>query len=61
MENALLFILAQLRNWRAGSVVAVIGSTWNQEPVSTDHTLGQKESILTALEAIELLYEKDNV
>jgi uridine phosphorylase len=59
MECSVLFVLAQLRKWRAGSVVAVIGSTWEESPISLNHKSGQTEAIQCALEAMKVLSEKD--
>lgn len=59
MECSVLFVLSQIRKWRAGSILAVIGSTWEESPISSDHSSGQKEAILTALEAIKILAEED--
>lgn len=59
MECSALFVLAQLRKWRAGSILAVIGSTWSESPVSSDHSSGQTEAITTALEAIKILSDQD--
>lgn len=59
MECSILFVLSQLRKWRSGSILAVIGATWDDKPVSDDHTAGQKEAILTALEAIVILAKED--
>ena len=59
MECSALFVLAQMRKWRAGSILAVIGSTWSDAPVSTDHSSGQTEAITTALEAITILAQWD--
>ena len=59
MECSVLFVLSQLRKWRSGSILAVIGSTWEESPISSDHSIGQKEAIQTALEAIKLLAEED--
>ena len=60
MECSTLFTLAQIRKWIAGSVLAVIGSTWDESPIGIDHTSGQKEAIVTALEAIKILAEEDS-
>lgn len=61
MECSIIFILAQLRNWRAGSVVAVIGSTWDENPIDLENQkTGQKEAIITALQSIRVLYDLDN-
>ena len=59
MECSVLFVLSQLRKWRSGSVLAVIGSTWEESPISNNHSIGQKEAIQTALEAIKILAEED--
>ena len=61
MESSLLFILAQLRGWRAGTVVAVIGTTWDQTPISSNPKIGQKEAIKIALEALVLIAKKDTM
>ena len=61
MECSILFILSQLRKWRSGSILAVIGATWDDQPVSNDFTAGQKEAILTALEAIVILAKEDKL
>lgn len=59
MECSILFVLSQLRKWRSGSILAVIGATWDDQPISNDHTAGQKEAILTALEAVVNLAQED--
>ncbi len=59
MECSVLFVLSQMRKWRGGSVLAVIGSTWEESPISSDHSTGQREAILTSLEAIKILAEED--
>lgn len=61
MECSILFVLSQLRKWRSGSILAVIGATWDDQPISNDHTAGQKEAILTALEAIVILAKEDHL
>ena len=60
MECSILFILSQLRNWRSGSILAVVGSTWDHNPIGIDHMSGQKEAILTALNAFVILAENDS-
>lgn len=59
MECSILFTLAQIRKWRAGSILAVIGSIWDESPIGIDHTSGQKEAIATALEALKILADDD--
>ncbi|MHA2365631.1 MAG: nucleoside phosphorylase [Candidatus Hodarchaeales archaeon] len=59
MESSLLFVLAQLRKWRAGTVLAVIGSTQDETPIAADPNVGQKEAIQIALEGIKNIYRDD--
>lgn len=59
MESSLLFVLAQMRGWRAGTVVAVIGSTHDHSPISDNPKVGQKEAIRVALEGVVRLAETD--
>ena len=59
MECSILFVLSQLRNWRSGSVLAIIGETWAEKPILGNPKSGQKEAILSALESFVILDEKN--
>lgn len=54
MESATLFIISQIRNWRSGGIMAAIGGTDGEKQI-IDHTVGQKEAINVAIEAIKIL------
>lgn len=54
MESSTLFVICQIRGWRAGGVMAAIGDTEDGKLV-IDHERGQKEAINVAVEAIRLL------
>jgi uridine phosphorylase len=54
MEASTMFILAQIRGWRVGGIMAAIGDTDAGELI-VDHKKGQKEAIEVGLEAIKIL------
>ncbi|RLG60406.1 hypothetical protein DRN86_02580 [Candidatus Geothermarchaeota archaeon] len=54
MESSTIFTLAALRGLKAGTVLAVIGSTVKEELV-VDERKGIKEAIKTAIEAAKIL------
>jgi uridine phosphorylase len=56
MEASAMFVLAQIRGWRVGGIMAAIGDTDAGEPI-VDHKKGQKEAIEVAIEAIRILTE----
>ena len=60
MECSLLFTLGNIRGWRTGGILAVIGLTAgdDSQPV-IDKTAGVDDAIKTALKAITILAEKD--
>ncbi len=60
MECSILFVLSQIRKWRSGSILAVVGSTWDEKPIANNPFAGQTEAITTALEAIKILAEVDS-
>lgn len=50
MEEAVLFMLGQMRNYRAGSMLQVVGATHDDEPIALNPADGAKhrEKLLTA-------------
>lgn len=54
MESSLLFVLASIRGWRAGAIMAAIGDTDSGEPI-IDKTVGVNEAISIAIKAMEFL------
>jgi uridine phosphorylase len=57
MESSTLFIISQIRGYRAGGIMAAIGETESEELI-IDHKKGQKEAIMVAVEATRLLLER---
>lgn len=53
MEAAALFVIGSIRNVRVGEVLAVVGETWNDQPVIKK--VGVEDAIRCALEAIRIL------
>lgn len=60
MECSTLFVLSQIRKWRSGSILAVVGSTWDKKPIANNSSAGQSKAISTALEAIKILADDDS-
>jgi len=58
MEEAALFIIGSIKKVRVGSILAIIGSTWNDSPI--EKKVGIDESIQIAIEAIKIL-EKEKI
>ncbi len=58
MECSTIFVISQIRGWRAGGIMAAIGDTEAGEPI-VDHKKGQKEAIAVAIEATKLLLMKE--
>ncbi|MHA2291139.1 MAG: nucleoside phosphorylase [Candidatus Hodarchaeales archaeon] len=56
MEASTMFVLAQIRGWRVGGIMAAIGDTDAGELI-VDHKKGQKEAIKVGVEAIRILTE----
>ncbi|MFX0049958.1 MAG: nucleoside phosphorylase [Candidatus Hermodarchaeota archaeon] len=54
MECSTLFVICQVRGWRAGGILAAIGDTEKGELI-IDPERGQKEAIAIAIEGTELL------
>ena len=57
MEASAVFVVSAIRKLRAGEVMAVIGATWNDEPIK--EKAGVEEAIKTAIEAIKILHARD--
>jgi len=53
MEDAALFVVSSIRKVRAGEVLAIIGLTYDDQPIMKK--VGVDEAIKTALEAIRIL------
>ncbi|UCE13451.1 MAG: nucleoside phosphorylase [Candidatus Heimdallarchaeota archaeon] len=54
MESSTIFVICQIRGWRAGGIMAAIGDVEAGELI-VDHTKGQKEAIEVAIEATKIL------
>jgi len=57
MEDAALFVISSIRKVRAGEVLAIIGLTYDDQPIMKK--VGVDEAIKTALEAIRILEAQD--
>ncbi|MHA1168140.1 MAG: nucleoside phosphorylase [Candidatus Hodarchaeales archaeon] len=58
MESSLIYTLGSIRGWRTGTVVSVIGATWDDKPV-IDLKANVNVAIEVAVQAIKNLYEID--
>ncbi|MFW9994799.1 MAG: nucleoside phosphorylase [Candidatus Odinarchaeota archaeon] len=58
MESSLIYTLGSIRGWRTGTVLAVIGASWDDKPV-VEPGVSVQIAIDVALETVRLLSEKD--
>lgn len=58
MEGSAIFVISSLKKVRAAEILATIGLTYDEHPVSNKN-LGVDSAIKTAIEAIKYLYKKD--
>ena len=58
MESSLIYTLGSIRGWRTGTVLSVIGATWDDKPV-IDPKIGVKTAIEVAVQAVRNLYDLD--
>ncbi|MFN3550230.1 MAG: nucleoside phosphorylase [Endomicrobiia bacterium] len=53
MESSAMFVIGSIRKLKVGEVLAIIGSTWSNQPVVKK--VGIEEAIKTAIEAVKIL------
>ncbi len=58
MESAALFVISSIRGVRTGEILAVIGSTHDNQPIIKKAGIG--EAVKTALEAVRILDAKND-
>ncbi len=58
MESAALFVVSSIRRVYAGEVLAIIGLTYNDQPIAKK--VGVEEAIQMAIEAVKILEKKRN-
>ncbi|MHA2298286.1 MAG: nucleoside phosphorylase [Candidatus Hodarchaeales archaeon] len=61
MESSLIYTLGSIRGWRTGTILAVIGATWDDKPIVIEAKDSVKTAIDVAVDAIRILYENDNL